>query len=53
MERRLAAIFAADVVGYPTAKAMVLGFNAEHWFGIGFGGATLIAEMAPKDLPVT
>lgn len=38
---------------YPTAKAMVLDFDAEDWFEIGFGGATLIAQMAPKDLPVT
>jgi tRNA G46 methylase TrmB len=43
-----------DRIGaYPTAKAMVLDFDAEDWFEIGFGGATLIAQMAPKDLPVT
>lgn len=35
---------------WPTAKVVALEFPEDTWFEIGFGGASLVAGAAPKDL---
>lgn len=41
-----------EVDEYPTAKAAILTFDAPSWFEVSWGEGRLVAEMAPKLLPV-